>query len=160
MVVPVLLSLLGLGAVIVALLQDPPLPPSGPSPPDWDPLPAPADISRARFPQAMAGYDPATVDVTLDAVAAAYADLLAVAPPEVVARARARAERRTGRPSTSALLPDEVAAERAARAAARSAAQRRRRAPRGATSVAAAPDAPTDAEALRVEAALGSIDTG
>lgn len=88
MLIVFIACLVGLVIVLVALARDEPLAAPGPPAPAFDALPTPADVVRARFPLAWPGYDPAAVEVHLDAVARAWADLLAVAPPEVVERAR------------------------------------------------------------------------
>lgn len=84
MLVVVIACLAGLAVVIVALARDEPpatrVPAGAP--------PAPARAARARFPLASLGYEPAAVEDYLDAVARAVAEVLAIAPPEVVARAR------------------------------------------------------------------------
>jgi hypothetical protein len=49
---------------------------------------APAATPRLDFPLASPGYDPRVVEAYLDAVAHALADLLAVAPSEIIERAR------------------------------------------------------------------------
>ena len=96
MPVAVVASLLGLVVVLVAYYRDTSLAEVAPAEPDWDLLPAPSDAARSDFPLAFPGYDPATVELHLDRLAGAYADLLAVAPPEVVERARRRAALRLG----------------------------------------------------------------
>lgn len=155
MVVAVFACVLGLAVVAWALYRDDPLPVPAPrSAPDWGPLPEPADLVRLEFPKTVPGYDPASVDAHLDALAVAYRDLLAEAPPEVVARARRRAAARRGID-----LPPEQPGDgaEAAPPQARGAA---------ATVLAAAPDGdgptvadPIDdtAEALRAEAVLATL---
>ncbi|HEY8338943.1 MAG TPA: DivIVA domain-containing protein [Egibacteraceae bacterium] len=99
MVVAVLACAVGLAVVAWTLLRDDLLPAPAPrSAPDWGPLPEPADLLRLEFPKSVPGYDPASVDAHLDALVVAYRDLLAEAPPEVVARARRRAAARRGLP--------------------------------------------------------------
>jgi hypothetical protein len=96
MVVPVIAVLVGLLAVLVALARDREAVAHAVPGPDWDPLPEPADLARVTFPRALPGYDPATVEVTFEALVAAYVDLYAAAPPEVRDRARRRATARAG----------------------------------------------------------------
>lgn len=96
MVLASVVSLVGLAAVLVAVYADSTLAPPGPQVPDWDALPTPADVSRSEFPLAFPGYDPASVEVHLDLLRRAYADLYAVAPAEVRERARQRAAYRVG----------------------------------------------------------------
>lgn len=102
MVVAVLVSVLGLVTVVVALFRDAPLgmPPAPQA--DWDLLPTPSDVSRVEFPVSFPGYDPATVETTFEALRAVYADLLAAATPEVLARARQRSALRQGLPVPAA----------------------------------------------------------
>lgn len=102
MAVVVVACLIGLVAVALALLRDRPLADRLRAP-DWDPLPAPVDVARVDFPLAFPGYDPATVELTLETLNDAYADLLAVAPPAVVERARRRAALRAGREPAAAV---------------------------------------------------------
>lgn len=135
-------SVVGLLVVLVAYYRDEPLEQRRLHHPQWDLLPDPADLARTEFPLAFPGYDPATVEVHFDTLARAYADLLAVAPPEVVARARRRAAVREGldpadprghaRDDLSPPVPEAAA-------------------------VATPAEAP-DAEALRAEAALAHLD--
>lgn len=66
--------------------------------PEWT-LPAPVDLRAARFPLAWRGYDPAHVDVYLDAVSAAYEALYVAARP--AARSQAE-ERLVARPEPDA----------------------------------------------------------
>jgi hypothetical protein len=79
MLVAVLASLVGLVVVLVALAHDEPL--ARPTP-DTPPTP------HAGFPLTWPGYDPVAVEAYLDALARALAELLAGAPPEVVAHAQ------------------------------------------------------------------------
>lgn len=65
---------------------------------DWGVLPLPADIRHIAYPTSMRGYDPVAVESSLDAIAVAYGELLAVTTPEQRARARRNVARRTGRP--------------------------------------------------------------
>lgn len=96
MLLAVVACVLGLAVVLYALYQDEPLVPAGPAAPEWDPLPTPSDVVRSEFRLAYPGYDPASVETHLDVLRRAYADLYAVAPQEVLERARRRAELRTG----------------------------------------------------------------
>jgi hypothetical protein len=91
-------SLVGLAVVLVALWRDEPIAPRGASArgPDWRGLPEPSDLVRVGFPLSFPGYDPATVDLTLDALVRAYEDLWVVAPEDVRDRARRRAAARDG----------------------------------------------------------------
>jgi DivIVA domain-containing protein len=98
-------SLVGLAAVLFAVYADSTLAPPGPHMPDWDALPTPADVSRSEFPLAFPGYDPASVEVHLDLLRRAYADLYAVAPAEVRERARQRAAYRVGEVAPEAVAP-------------------------------------------------------
>lgn len=141
MAVAIAASLLGLVAVLVAYYRDPPLAERTVAAPDWDLLPSPGDLARIEFPIAVPGYDPATVEFHFDLLTRAYSDLLAVASPEVIARARHRAAVRMG------LDPDEVPPPPS-------------RAPdtMPAPTALAAHDEGPDAEALRAEAALADLD--
>lgn len=86
MLVVIIACLVGLVVVIVALAHDEPPPARRPR---AGTLLAPTGAARARFPLvASEGYDPAVVEAYLDAVARALAEVLAIAPPEVVERAR------------------------------------------------------------------------
>ena len=141
MPVAIVASLLGLVAVLVAYYRDPPLAERRVAAPDWDLLPSPGDLARIEFPVAVPGYDPATVEFHFDLLTRAYSDLLAVAPPEVIAKARHRAAVRLG------LDPDQIPP------------------PPTRTPEAAAGDSAlvaqgegADAEALRAEAALADLD--
>ncbi len=99
MLLAAVVVLAGMAVVLWALYGEPLPEPVAATPMGWGSvLPTPADIGRAAFPTVLRGYDPATVDAHLDAAARAYADLLAAAPPEVVARARERAATRLGLP--------------------------------------------------------------
>ncbi|MDP8969828.1 MAG: DivIVA domain-containing protein [Actinomycetota bacterium] len=137
MPVAVTVCLIGLVVVLVTLHRDEPLEVPGPQEPDWDLLPTPSDVARVEFPLSFPGYDPATVEVYLDTLARAYGDLMAVAPPEVVARARRRAALRRG--AGEGLLDDVGAAAD-------------RTVDEGSPASVASPA--DDAEALRLEAAL------
>jgi DivIVA domain-containing protein len=98
MIVAVFACLVGLIAVIATLLRDSAVEEPGPSAPGWEGLPGTSDVARADFPMAMPGYDPATVELHLDEVARAYADIVDAAPPEALERARERHRMRTGAP--------------------------------------------------------------
>ena len=139
MPVAIVASLLGLVAVLVAYYRDPPLAERTVAPPDWDVLPSPGDLARVEFPVAVPGYDPATVELHFELLTRAYADLLAVAPPEVIARARHRAAVRLGldpdRPAPT-VVPDT---------------------PRRTSLTPLASEGP-DVEALRTAAALAQLD--
>lgn len=91
----VLAALVGAAVVLYALYAEPSAPPVVVVA-DWGVLPTPGDLQRADFPTRWRGYDPGAVEAHLQAAAAAYADLLAVAPPDVIARARQRAAIRRG----------------------------------------------------------------
>lgn len=130
MLVAVVVCLLGLGVVLTAVYRERPLPPPPAPSVDWEPLPTIAEVSRTDFPLAFPGYDPATVEAHLDALRRAYADLLAVAPPEVVHRARRRAAIRTGGDPDALVLRD----------------------PAGPFAGADGIDAPAEDEAMRIEA--------
>jgi len=88
--------LLGLVSVLVAVYRDSALDTGAPVGPAWEPLPMPSDIARFEFPMSVPGYDPASVELHLETLRRAYEDLVAVAPPEVLARARRRAAERAG----------------------------------------------------------------
>lgn len=96
MAVAIAVSVLGLLVVLVVFYRDTALDERAPAEPDWELLPTPSEITRVEFPLAFPGYDPATVELHLDRLARAYGDLLAVAPADVVARARQRAAVRAG----------------------------------------------------------------
>jgi DivIVA domain-containing protein len=137
MLVAAVVALIGLAVVCWALYAEQPLAPPGPSAPEWAGVPTPADIVRADFPMAFPGYDPASVETHLDAVARAYGDLVAVAPSEVLERARRRTLVRLG-------LADHADDDTLAR-------------PTTASTLVGA-DAADDREALRAAAALGVLD--
>lgn len=80
----------GLAAVLVVLYRDEPLPVRRTAA-DWGPLPTPAEVAGTTFPLSFRGYEPGTVDAHLERLRQAYGDVLAVAPPEVIQRARERA---------------------------------------------------------------------
>lgn len=96
MTVAIIAGVVGLAAVLVAFYRDPPVEEHRVRDPDWDLLPDPGDVARTEFPMAMPGYEPATVELHFDMLTRAYADLLACATPEVLARARHRAAVRRG----------------------------------------------------------------
>lgn len=98
--------LLGLVTVLLAVYRDAALDAPRPAVPEWDLLPMPADVARIDFPLAIPGYDPASVETHLEVLRRAYEDVVAVAPPEVLARARRRAAERAG-----ITLADDPAAE-------------------------------------------------
>ncbi len=87
------ICLLGLVVTLVALFTEnrgeDPLRPD----PAWL-VPAPREVRSARFPRAWRGYHPASVDVFLAALGAAYEELYEVAGPDAVAEARERLSRR------------------------------------------------------------------
>lgn len=83
----------GLAAVLVVLYRDEPLP-ARRTAADWGPLPSHAEVIGTTFPLSFRGYEPGTVDAHLERLRQAYDDLLAVAPPDVIARARERAAQR------------------------------------------------------------------
>jgi hypothetical protein len=141
MPVAIVASLLGLVVVLVAYYRDPPLEERRVRVPDWDVLPDPGDLARIEFPIAVPGYDPATVEFHFDLLARAYADLLAAATPEVVARARHRAAVRQGLDPEQLPPPVTRAADQPADSA-----------------LAPVADEGVDAEALRAEAALADLD--
>lgn len=156
MPVAIAASVLGLIVVLVAFYRDEPLEERTREPTHWDLLPDPNDIARTEFPLSFPGYEPATVEFHFDLLARAYADLLAVAPPEVIARARHRAAVRRG-----VQLPDAEAAPASTAAGATVPATRQAATPPrpAASSLAAAGDEGPDVEALRAEAALADLET-
>ncbi len=94
--VAVVVCVIGLAAVLAVLYRDaPPVVAAVAPAPPWEGLPKAEDVAAARFPTAALGYDRGIVDAHVRSLAAAYTDLLAVAPDDVVARARARAQART-----------------------------------------------------------------
>lgn len=145
MPVAIAASMFGLVVVLVAFYRDAPVMERSLDPEHWDLLPDPSEVARTEFPLAFPGYEPATVEFHFDLLTRAYADLLAVAPPEVIARARARAALRRGID-----LPDEEFALPPATAAAPPPAQR--------TTLAPLTPEGADVEALRAEAALADLD--
>lgn len=148
MPVAIAASLLGLIVVLFAFYRDPPVVERTLEPPHWGLLPDPGDVARTEFPLSFPGYEPAAVEFHFDLLTRAYADLLAVAPPDVIARARHRAAVRRGveLPEGEIPLP---AAPAPTSAGAGAMPQRSSLAP-------LSPEA-TDAEALRAEAALGEL---
>lgn len=100
----------GLVATLVALFTGGHSEVRGPREPDWL-VPSPVDVRRARFPISWRGYDPAHVDVYLDALAAAYEELYFAAGPSAAARARERLALRLGRVTGQTPEPAEAAPE-------------------------------------------------
>lgn len=148
MTVAIAAGVLGLIAVLVAYYRDPPIEQRLVQP-EWDLLPDPSDVARTEFPLGFPGYEPATVEFHFDLLTRAYADLLASATPEVIARARHRVAVRRGIELPAD--PDTAPATPATPVAARPQAPRRRaRAPLSSEGA--------DAEALRAEAALADLD--
>lgn len=64
--------------------------------PDWL-LPSPREVREPSFDLVWQGYDPRQVDAYLDAVAAAYEELLLASGPSVAARVERRLADRAGR---------------------------------------------------------------
>lgn len=91
-----IVSLIGLAAVLFAVYRDRSVVLHEPAAPDWDVLPAPADLGHTVFPLAVPGYDPATVDIHLDRLRRAYTDLYVAAPHDVRVAARAEAALQRG----------------------------------------------------------------
>ena len=153
MPVAIAASVVGLIVALIAYYRDAPIEERRLEAPSWDVLPDPAEVARTEFPLAFPGYEPATVEFHFDLLARAYADLLAVAPPDVIDKARHRAAMRQGID-----LPMPAATtERAERAVppARSPAP----VPSGNRSSLSTPTSDTsDLEALRAEAALADLD--
>lgn len=104
---------LAIGAVVVALLvwdrraRGLPWRRDRDVEPDWL-LPSPRDIREPSLDLAWQGYDPRQVDGLLEAVAAAYEELLLVAGPSAVARVERRLAERRGRelPTSAEELQD------------------------------------------------------
>jgi hypothetical protein len=96
MPVAITASVLGLLVVLIAFYRDAPLEERRVVAPNWGLLPDPAEVARTEFPLSFPGYDPATVEFHFDTLTRAYGDLLAVAPADVVAKARRRAALRGG----------------------------------------------------------------
>lgn len=82
MFVAFLACFVGMAAVVVALAHDEPPPARRLLAATARAVRAPEDIVRTDFPLAWRGYDPATVEMHLRAVAQAWADLLGIVPPE------------------------------------------------------------------------------
>ncbi|MGH8906350.1 MAG: hypothetical protein ACRD0K_07515 [Egibacteraceae bacterium] len=78
MAVVFIVCLVGLGVVLIALRRDEPLRAPAPPAPQADTVPAPVDIVRADFRMSWPGYEPAAVQAHLEAVARAWAGMLAV----------------------------------------------------------------------------------
>jgi hypothetical protein len=97
MMFAVVLCLLGLALVLVAVYRDEAMDAPGPALPEWEPVPSPSEVGRSDFPLAFPGYDPASVEVHLDLLRRAYTDLYEVTTPELRERARQRALLRSGR---------------------------------------------------------------
>ena len=147
MPVAIIASLVGLVVVLIAFYRDAPLEERRLQAPSWDLLPDPAEVARTEFPLAFPGYDPATVEFHFDLLTRAYADLLAVATPDVVSKARHRAAMRRGIEVPNSPPPEAPDAAPAARPA---------RSPNRAS--VAPVVAETDFDALRAEAALAELD--
>ena len=147
MPVAIAASLFGLVVVLVAYYRDAPVVERSLDPEHWDLLPDPSEVARTEFPLAFPGYEPATVEFHFDLLTRAYADLLAEAPPDVIARARARAALRRGIELPDGQLSPAPAATTAT-------------APPPAQRTTLAPLTPegADVEALRAEAALADLD--
>lgn len=149
MPVAIIASVVGLIVALVAFYRDAPIEERRLHAPDWDLLPDPAEVARTEFPLAFPGYEPATVEYHFDLLTRAYADLLAVAPPDVIARARHRAALRAGvdMPAEAPAVPP-LAAQPGPPG---------RGGGSGKPSPGAAPPDVDDAEALRAEAALADL---
>lgn len=146
MTVAIIAGVGGLLAVLVAFYRDAEVEEPGVRHPQWDLLPDPSDVARTEFPLAFPGYEPATVEFHFDLLTRAYADLLAEAGPDAIARARHRAALRRG-----VDLPVDARGGARPRSAPPTPAPRRSvLAPRSAEGA--------DAEALRAEAALADLD--
>ena len=146
MPVAIAASLIGLVVVLVAYYRDAPVAERSLDLSHWDLLPDPAEVARTEFPLAFPGYEPATVEFHFDLLTRAYADLLAVAPPEIVARARSRAAMRLG-----IELPEGDDTPLPVSHAPPAAVQER-------TALAPLTPEGADIEALRAEAALSDLD--
>jgi hypothetical protein len=146
MPVAIAASLIGLVVVLVAYYRDAPVVERSLDPAGWDLLPDPGDVARTEFPLSFPGYEPATVEFHFDLLTRAYADLLAVAPPDVIARARARAAMRRGIDIPDEEQPPPPASYTAAAPA-----------PQRSTLAPLTPES-ADVEALRAEAALADLD--
>ena len=145
MPVAIAASLIGLIVVLVAYYRDPPVLERSLDPGHWDLLPDPSEVARTEFPLAFPGYEPATVEFHFDLLTRAYADLLAVAPPDVIARARSRAALRRGIELPDDETPPPVSYTAGAPT------------PPGTSLVPLTPEG-ADIEALRAEAALADLD--
>lgn len=88
-----LTCVVGLVLTLVALLGDGRAHVFVPVGPSWL-MPAPVEARNICFPHAWRGYHPASVDVFLNALSAAYEELYDLAGPELVAQARQRLARR------------------------------------------------------------------
>lgn len=84
-------AVVGLLAVLVALVLDPPAPAPRATPRLPPGLPRPAELGQVRFPPALRGYDPRAVDAWLREVTDRYETLYLAAGPSVLARADAAA---------------------------------------------------------------------
>ena len=135
MYVAVALSLLGLLVVLVAWYRDTGDVGYAAAGPDWGPLPPPGDVVRVEFPLTFAGYDPASVELHLDALSRAYADLYDTAPEQVRVAARQRAALRAGVEHVETVDPAAPP-----------------------PTALGGPRAGSDADALRTEAALADLD--
>ena len=147
MTVAIIAGVLGLVAALIAFYRDAPIEEHRAVEPDWDLLPDPSDVARTEFPMAIPGYEAATVELHFDLLTRAYADLLASATPDVIARARHRAAVRRGiePPDDDAVAPSPASTPVA---------------PRPARSTLASPQGSGgDEEALAAEAALADLDT-
>ncbi|MDP8931018.1 MAG: DivIVA domain-containing protein [Actinomycetota bacterium] len=83
----------GLVVTLIALLAGERVRPFVPLEPSWL-MPTPSEARSASFPLAWRGYHPASVDVFMNALAAAYEELYHVAGPDLVSQARERLARR------------------------------------------------------------------
>lgn len=147
MPVAIIASLVGLVVVLIAYYRDTPLEERRLQAPNWELLPDPAEVARTEFPLAFPGYDPATVEFHFDLLTRAYADLLAVATPDVLSKARHRAALRRGID-----VPDSEPLQAPSAAPGARPASSPNRTP--VTPVVAE----TDLDALRAEAALAELD--
>jgi hypothetical protein len=145
MTVAIVAGVLGLAAVLIAYYRDPPIAEQRVVQPDWDLLPDPSDLARTDFPLAIPGYEAASVEIHFDTLSRAYADLLASATPDVIARARHRAAVRQG-----IELPNEGVDEPATPARVSPIADR--------STVNPLSVSKADSEALQAEAALADLD--
>lgn len=97
MIVAASLAVVALIVVLVALARDRAAVPLGePHAPHFDGLPTPSDLARLELPTASTGYDPASVEATLDAVRMVYAELWRAAGPAGRYRAAHALARRQG----------------------------------------------------------------